>query len=187
MLEPPVETCGNGHARTEENTYSTREGKRECYSCKRERDIRRYQAKRLELCEKQREHYRKHSRELREKKRAYRQENLEDRRAYGRHHYVENKELYRERNRKKRAALKGQDNNFSPWMLRYYRYSQQNSCFYCGDRINSALPANHPLKENLEHMTPLIRGGAHDWSNTVLSCASCNARKATKTAEEFRS
>lgn len=49
-------------------------------------------------------------------------------------------------------------------------------CAYCGstDRIE------------LEHMTPLSRGGQHTKSNIVPACFSCNRSKGAMTADEFR-
>jgi len=41
-----------------------------------------------------------------------------------------------------------------------------NRCQYC------AGPA-----ENLDHVVPRSRGGAHTWDNVVASCRACNARK----------
>ena len=38
---------------------------------------------------------------------------------------------------------------------------------------------------HVEHMTPLSRGGAHDWFNIALACPTCNLRKNAKTLEEF--
>lgn len=37
----------------------------------------------------------------------------------------------------------------------------------------------------LDHKTPLARGGLHEIDNLHLLCFSCNARKGTKTWEEF--
>lgn len=51
-----------------------------------------------------------------------------------------------------------------------------HACFYCGR-------GDLPLVQ--EHMTPLVRGGAHTASNLVPACRPCNGRKYTKTAEEF--
>ncbi|HZP29417.1 MAG TPA: HNH endonuclease [Acidimicrobiia bacterium] len=31
--------------------------------------------------------------------------------------------------------------------------------------------------ENIDHVVPRSRGGAHEWDNVVASCRSCNARK----------
>lgn len=53
--------------------------------------------------------------------------------------------------------------------------AQKGHCFYC-DEIR-------PLVQ--EHKTPLSRGGTHTADNVVGSCAPCNGRKHTKTAEEF--
>ena len=39
-------------------------------------------------------------------------------------------------------------------------------CQYCGSNA-----------ENLDHVIPRSRGGAHAWDNVVASCRSCNARK----------
>lgn len=37
----------------------------------------------------------------------------------------------------------------------------------------------------VEHVVPRARGGGDDWGNVAPSCAACNNRKGTKTAEEF--
>ena len=37
----------------------------------------------------------------------------------------------------------------------------------------------------VEHATPLSRGGTHDFDNLVPACASCNAKKKSRLAEEF--
>jgi 5-methylcytosine-specific restriction endonuclease McrA len=47
------------------------------------------------------------------------------------------------------------------------------SCQYC------AAPA-----ENLDHVVPRSRGGAHTWDNVVASCRRCNARKENRTPLE---
>ncbi len=47
------------------------------------------------------------------------------------------------------------------------------SCQYC------ARPA-----ENLDHVVPRSRGGAHTWENVVAACRRCNTRKGDRTPEE---
>jgi 5-methylcytosine-specific restriction endonuclease McrA len=47
---------------------------------------------------------------------------------------------------------------------------QLGFCVYCFER--------RPL--TLEHVEPLSRGGAHDLSNAVMACMSCNASKRAK-------
>ena len=49
-------------------------------------------------------------------------------------------------------------------------------CFYCG---------KDGVKLELEHMTPLSRGGSHTAENVAPACRLCNAHKHTQTAEEF--
>lgn len=86
----------------------------------------------------------------------------------------------------KRRALKlAQLGHFNLWMLSYFRYIQEDACYYCGLEMLRDTPNDDPRKENLEHLTPLSRGGMHCWTNTVLACAKCNLSKATKTMEEF--
>ncbi len=51
-------------------------------------------------------------------------------------------------------------------------------CFYCGEvRLSREL--------NAEHVVPVIRGGVSLPVNIVVSCQSCNLRKATMTGREF--
>jgi 5-methylcytosine-specific restriction endonuclease McrA len=47
------------------------------------------------------------------------------------------------------------------------------SCQYCG------APA-----ENLDHVVPRSRGGAHAWDNVVAACRRCNSRKENRLIED---
>lgn len=51
-------------------------------------------------------------------------------------------------------------------------------CAYCGKETPNKL-------RTADHVTPLIRGGAHSASNLVMACAPCNQGKRHRTAEEF--
>ncbi len=46
-------------------------------------------------------------------------------------------------------------------------------CQYCGARA-----------ENVDHVVPRSRGGAHAWENVVASCRRCNSRKEDRTPRE---
>ncbi len=46
-------------------------------------------------------------------------------------------------------------------------------CQYCGRAA-----------ENLDHVVPRSRGGAHEWENVVASCRPCNARKEDRLLSE---
>lgn len=51
------------------------------------------------------------------------------------------------------------------------------ACQYCGSR-----PGTEEL--TIDHITPRSRGGVSTWTNCVLACINCNARKASRTPEE---
>jgi 5-methylcytosine-specific restriction endonuclease McrA len=49
----------------------------------------------------------------------------------------------------------------------------EHTCQYCG------VPA-----ENVDHVIPRSRGGAHEWENVVAACRRCNSRKKDRTPAE---
>lgn len=51
-----------------------------------------------------------------------------------------------------------------------------NHCYYC------ALPKN---KLQIDHVTPVLRGGSNNFDNLVLACSNCNASKHSKDVEAF--
>ena len=53
---------------------------------------------------------------------------------------------------------------------------KQDKCVYCGRVVTD---------KEIEHKTPLSRGGTNDNSNLCLSCAACNHDKGDMTAEEY--
>ncbi len=55
----------------------------------------------------------------------------------------------------------------------------RHTCQYCG-----AQPG--PAELTIDHVLPKSRGGASDWTNCVLACVTCNARKANRTPAEAR-
>ncbi len=57
---------------------------------------------------------------------------------------------------------------------------QQSTCAYCGHRQ----PA---YAFEIDHMTPVVRGGSNDRDNLQVICRSCNMRKGIQTDQEFRS
>jgi len=60
----------------------------------------------------------------------------------------------------------------------FWRKTAQH-CFYC-DRVP-------PLQERqLDHLTPVVRGGTHEEGNIVPCCRACNRRKNDQTLDEFR-
>jgi 5-methylcytosine-specific restriction endonuclease McrA len=47
------------------------------------------------------------------------------------------------------------------------------TCQYCG-----------AAAENLDHVVPRSRGGAHAWDNVVAACRRCNSRKENRMIDE---
>jgi len=54
-----------------------------------------------------------------------------------------------------------------------------NCCQYCGNEFE-------PAKLNYDHVLPRSRGGKTDWSNIVMSCYACNAKKGDRTPTEAK-
>lgn len=53
------------------------------------------------------------------------------------------------------------------------------TCQYCGKQ-----PGSEEL--TIDHVVPRSRGGQSTWTNCVLACIECNARKADRTPDEAR-
>jgi len=56
--------------------------------------------------------------------------------------------------------------------------AQDGLCFYCGTDLALA-------GRDLDHKTPLVRGGSNDPENLCWACPRCNGQKHTRTAEEY--
>ncbi len=54
---------------------------------------------------------------------------------------------------------------------------QGGLCAYCECELHGTY--------DVEHMTPLCRGGKNDWTNLAIACSPCNRAKGSRTAEEF--
>lgn len=54
------------------------------------------------------------------------------------------------------------------------RWALETGCAYCGDAATQ-----------VEHCTPLSRGGRNDADNVVGACEACNTRKRCQTVLEF--
>ena len=190
--------CIHGHEYTEENTYTRPNGYRVCRECHRERCRRHYEANPEKEREKKRRHYeanpekelertrrwkKANPEKVREWRQRWREANLDRSRDNIRRWCKANPEKRREYCRKRRALKKSSigvwdDDDFIERQLFLY---QNGECFYCRNPLGHILDRNFEL----EHQTPLSRGGKHCATNVVLSCTPCNRRKGAKTAEEF--
>lgn len=52
-------------------------------------------------------------------------------------------------------------------------------CQYCGNVF-------HKSSLTLDHVVPVVQGGARNWSNIVTSCKSCNQRKGGRTPSQAK-
>ena len=75
---------------------------------------------------------------------------------------------------KRRRAAGGQSFIAAEWMALLAHHG--GACAYCGSRV---------LIE-IDHRTPLSRGGSNLIDNILPACRRCNRRKRTMTEEEFR-
>ena len=50
-------------------------------------------------------------------------------------------------------------------------------CLYCGEKFS-------PIDLSRDHVHPVSRGGADDWTNVVSACKRCNARKGNRLLAE---
>ncbi len=89
-----------------------------------------------------------------------------------------NKEGRRERDSKRASAGDGARTAFDDATKRHLLRRQHGICPCCGEPISSIAVAE------VDHATPLARGGRHDASNFILAHKKCNKEKHNKTLRE---
>ena len=89
-----------------------------------------------------------------------------------------NRESRRSQLARVRAWRKGVKGKYYPSDVERLRRLQNNQCAYCEADLEDT-------GTQVDHKTPLSRGGSNDASNIILSCPSCNQRKGVMTHEEF--
>lgn len=161
--------CPHGHSYSLENTYTHPSGGKVCRECKRKRD----------------HDYRKQNpAKIKKVHSNWRRRNPDKLVVYLKAYEVKNPEARLRRTRKRRALQKsnlGLWAEFSSQLEKLLFSAQKGQCFYCGKVLNW----NDKRRCQLEHKTPLSRGGGHGVLNWCISCDDCNRRKSNKTVEEF--
>lgn len=120
------------------------------------------------------------SEDRRSKAVEYRKKNSQERADYLRKWYKENPDRMRASSVKsmhiRRARIKG---------VAYERFYRREifdrdggMCRYCGVLLD-------PKNWHLDHIVPIVRGGAHTKSNVVAACVKCNLSKRDRTIEEL--
>jgi hypothetical protein len=72
------------------------------------------------------------------------------------------RELARQAARRRRARQRGGD----ALALEYESLLRGDPCAYCGAPV-----------EHVDHIEPILAGGAHEWANLTAACCSCNSSK----------
>jgi 5-methylcytosine-specific restriction endonuclease McrA len=163
---------------------------------KRVRDLNRYYAKREEILEQRKEYYSAHRSQILAQKQQYYAKHKEHKRLYDNQYYQSNREKrltqaakYQQEHpdaviavqNKRRAQKLNSEGSYTLSELTALFEQQEGFCFYCSD----LLYASFDNQIHVEHKTPLSRGGSNSIDNIALSCAECNLKKHTMTAEEF--
>jgi 5-methylcytosine-specific restriction endonuclease McrA len=95
-------------------------------------------------------------------------------------HSKENQEMVKARLNKRRNIVASQSYSYDREELSKKLYIYQNGqCFYC-KKITARKQCD------LEHMTPISKGGKDNPTNIALSCYHCNKEKHNKTVDEYR-
>ena len=137
-----------------------------------------------------REWMKRNADKAREAMRRWRQQHPDEHRAENRAYYARdpkkrqrqidaspNRQAVRiamQHRRRDRAAATGLAFSYKEWLA--LKEQHKGRCAYCG------LVA--PLQ--VDHRTPLARGGTNSIENILPACATCNQRKHTLTESEFR-
>jgi len=126
-----------------------------------------------------------HRKEIKVGQTAYRAAHIEESRAYSAAYNAAHK-IERAAQRAKRRALKygalaGATISQHSEIAEIYHRAKKDSkvrCYLCGKLI----PKGH---RQVDHITPLSKGGAHRPSNLAVACDTCNLSKNAKLPEEI--
>lgn len=106
-----------------------------------------------------------------------RSKNLSGGRVRSKAHYEKNKDQYYLRAAARRAMKSGSPGKLSRGIRKRLFDSQGGMCVYCGVALCAS--------PHLDHIIPLVKGGAHTDDNVQLLCQSCNLSKGAKMPHEF--
>ncbi len=136
-----------------------------------------YLANREKFAEHNRRYREANKEALAEYNRLYHQANKEAKAEYYRRWRTENQDKRRV-HELKRQALKRDGEGFEDVADMWQMYEDQGGlCAYCEEPLFGDF--------HIDHMVPLSRGGADDWTNYAIACPTCNLRKHAKTLEDF--
>lgn len=110
-------------------------------------------------------------------KRKYADANRELVRASSRRWYEANKHRWREYSEAYCKRLRAAGPRWTKADVDRMCEAQGGGCVYCGRRLSSGM--------DVDHKTPLTRGGSNNADNLQLLCKTCNRKKFQRTHEEY--
>jgi uncharacterized protein YlaI len=126
----------------------------------------------------QRDYRAMHREALSARAREWRLAHREERKAYDKEQRKAFPERYRVCEQRRRARERGAEGSYSGADLRRIYDEQQGLCYYCSAALDG--------RYDVEHKTPLSRGGSNWPDNVCCACRDCNRRKRAKTEGEFK-
>lgn len=153
--------CKQGHEYTEENTYVTSRGWRQCRACKRRNNDKWLSAARDDMNERRRERYLSDE--------AYRQGTLDRNRDWASRNPDKVNEISRVKKHRRRAAG---ELSVSDWQEVLEQHG--TVCLACGDAGREV---------TIDHIVPVSKGGTNSKDNLQPLCGPCNSSKADKTLD----
>lgn len=157
------------------DTYAKSRTRTYCKSC----EVEHTKAWRLANPEKaktsRREYHQRTKETRKEKTQALRQENPEHYREIDRQKQARYRERHPDKIKARQIMTYKREKNH-PDIIALYQ-EQLGMCRYCGVSLEDVY--------EIDHMTPLKRGGSNEMSNIALCCPHCNKTKADRTLEEW--
>ena len=89
----------------------------------------------------------------------------------------ENPRKAKERNKRRQYWSEKAKGKYTNKDISYIRSQLQDRCRFCGSSLSGG--------GEIEHLTPVSRGGTHNKSNLSLACHKCNKEKTNKTMDEY--
>lgn len=92
-------------------------------------------------------------------------------------HHKENPYAMAERQQRRNQYLEKAGGSYTEKDISILRNKLNDMCRFCGKPLNGG--------GDIEHLTPIARGGSNNANNLTLSCHKCNKEKTSKTLSEY--
>lgn len=151
--------------------------KNTCKKCDNKRRKQRYWDNREAELADRRQYYIENKERIDAMHRIWASKNVQGRAERDKRWRLANPDKRRAASERRRARKNGSRGEVSAALIYQMAEDQQWLCAYCEVPMFGSF--------HVDHMIPLCKGGRHDWTNIAITCAACNMRKHSKTAEDF--